>query len=156
MALEVERKFLLPAAPDWLGDHSAQEIEQGYLAIAGDVEVRLRRSDGERLLTVKRGHGEVREEVEVPLTEDQFERLWPLTEPLRIEKRRYVVPLGGELRAEVDVYRGELDGLILAEVEFSSEAAAEAFDLPDWLGREVTGDERYANQTLAQSGGPKR
>jgi adenylate cyclase len=53
---------------------------------------------------------------------------------------------------EVDVYAGDLDGLVSAEVEFASEEAAAAFAPPAWLGREVTGDPRYANRALAVSG----
>lgn len=156
MALEVERKFLLAEAPDRLDDHPAKQIEQGYLAITEDVEVRLRRADDVCFLTVKRGHGEVREEAEVPLAEDQFEALWPLTGSLRIEKSRHVVPLDDQLSAEVDVFKGELEGLVLAEIEFPSESASEAFEAPRWLGDEVTGDNRYSNQELARSGVPER
>ena len=156
MALEVERKFLLPEAPGWLDEHPAKRFEQGYRAITADVEVRLRRADSDFLLTAKRGHGEVREESEVALAEDQFDHLWPLTESLRIEKRRHVVPLEEGLSAEVDVYAGDLDGLVVAEIEFPSEDASRDFDPPDWLGEELTGDDRYANQALARSGAPDR
>jgi adenylate cyclase len=155
MPLEVERKFLLPEAPGWLGDHPSTEVEQGYLVIADAVEVRLRAADGHRLLTVKRGHGEVREEVEIQLSAEQFDALWPLTEGQRISKRRHVVPLGG-LKAEVDVYGGGLEGLVVAEIEFPSQEEADRFQTPDWLAEEVTGDDRYANQTLATEGAPGR
>jgi adenylate cyclase len=151
MALEVERKFRLTEPPEGLGEHPHDSIAQGYLVIADDVEVRLRAADGHRLLTVKRGHGEVREEVELQLSAEQFDALWPLTEGLRLEKKRHRVPLG-ELTVEVDVFEGDLAGLALAEVEFSSEQESQGFDPPDWLGEEVTGDDRYANQTLAKSG----
>jgi CYTH domain-containing protein len=60
------------------------------------------------------------------------------------------------LTAEVDVYEGALAGLITAEVEFSSEEASSAFAPPGWLGREVTGDKRYANRALAVDGLPQR
>jgi adenylate cyclase len=153
MALEVERKFRLPGAPDWLGDHPSIRIEQGYVVIAEDVEVRLRRSDEERLLTIKRGHGEVREEVEIPLSGEQFDALWPLTESRRLEKVRHLVPLD-DLTAEVDVFDAPLDGLTLAEIEFASETESRGFEAPKWLGEEVTGDQRYANQDLARSGVP--
>jgi CYTH domain-containing protein len=56
---------------------------------------------------------------------------------------------------EVDVFEGELAGMITAEMEFDSEAASEAFEAPDWLGTEVTGDERCANETLATRGLPE-
>ena len=67
-------------------------------------------------------------------------------------KTRYLVPLDGGLTAEVDVYEGALDGLLTAEVEFADEAAAHAFAAPAWMGEDVTGDKRYANQRLAVDG----
>jgi adenylate cyclase len=155
MALEVERKFRLPGPPPGLGENPRTAIAQGYLVVGEEVEVRLRAADDHRLLTVKRGHGEVREEVEVQVSAEQFDALWPLTESCRLEKTRFVVPLD-ELKVEVDVFEGVLDGLVLAEIEFSSKEDSRRFQPPDWLGEEVTGDDRYANQELARSGIPDR
>jgi adenylate cyclase len=85
---------------------------------------------------------------------EQFEALWSLTEGRRVEKVRYLVPTeSGEV--EVDVFGGELAGIITAEMEFDSEAASDAFEPPDSLGIEVTGDERHANETLATRGLPR-
>jgi adenylate cyclase len=153
MPPEVERKFLFAGALDWLDRYPSTPIEQGYLAIEETVEVRLRRAGDGRRLTVKRGHGEVRDEVEVELDRDQFDRLWPLTESRRLRKRRYLVPVG-DLEAEVDVFEGPLEGLTTAEIEFASEADAEEFEPPAWLGEEVTDDERFANQNLVRFGPP--
>ena len=58
------------------------------------------------------------------------------------------------MAAEVDVYDGAHDGLVTAEIEFGSVEACERFSPPAWLGREVTGDARYANQSLAVNGRP--
>jgi CYTH domain-containing protein/CHAD domain-containing protein len=149
---EIERKFLVEEMPR--AESAAATIEQGYLALDERGEVRLRRIDGELLLTAKSGHGEVREEVEVPIEPSAFEALWPLTAGRRVRKVRHYVPLGEDLRAEVDVYEGALDGLRTAEVEFDSREAADRFEPPAWLGAELTGDERYANQTLATEGLP--
>jgi len=66
---------------------------------------------------------------------------------------RYFIPLG-DLTVELDVYEGDLDGLVTAEVEFPDEASALAFDAPDWLGRDVTEDPRYGNRVLAVDGIP--
>jgi adenylate cyclase len=153
---EVERKFLVSAKPNWLGDYPATRIEQGYLAIAERAEVRLRRAGDELTLTVKRGHGEVREEVEISLDREDFNELWPLTDGLRLTKTRHMVPLEGELTAEVDVYAGRLEGLVTAEVEFETEAQSGSFQPPDWLGEELTEDARYSNQSLASTGPPMR
>jgi adenylate cyclase len=150
--VEVERKFLVPETPDLTGTDS-DEIEQGYLAIGSDGEVRLRRKGERLLLTAKRGSGISRDEAEVELDREAFERLWPLTEGRRLHKRRHVIP-HGDLRIEVDVYEGELEGLVVAEIEFSSEDEARAFQPPEWIGEELTGDERYLNETLATRGAP--
>ena len=116
---EVERKFLLPAPPDGLTDHPSKRLEQGYLAIdpAGS-EVRIRRKDDETLMTVKTGIGLIRGEEEFAIDRDRFERLWSLTDGRQVVKTRYFVPLEDGLTAEVDVYDGELDGLVTGEVEF--------------------------------------
>ena len=150
--MEVERKFLVPEPPD-LGGTEADEIEQGYLAIGADGEVRLRRKGEHLVLTAKRGEGLSRQEAEVDLDSRRFDELWPLTEGRRLHKRRHVLP-HGDLRIEVDVYEGELEGLVVAEVEFSSEDEARGFEPPGWLGEEVTGDHRYLNETLATQGAP--
>jgi adenylate cyclase len=153
--VEIERKFLVAERPPELDRHPGQRIEQGYLAIAPDgVEVRVRRRDGRATLTVKSGPGHVRTEEELDLDERRFGSLWPLTEGRRVTKTRHEIPLAGDTIAELDVYDGAHDGLMTAEVEFDSEAASERFEPPPWLGREVTGDKRYANQSLALDGRP--
>jgi adenylate cyclase len=151
--MEVERKFLVSDPPD-LDEDTAEEIDQGYLAIGPEEEeVRLRRKGGKLFLTAKRGSGLTRDEAEAELDRDDFEQLWPLTEGKRLHKRRYVIP-AGDRTIELDVYSGDLEGLVVAEVEFPSEKAAGSFDPPDWLGREVTGDPAYLNETLATRGRP--
>lgn len=117
-------------------------------------EVRLRRDGEVPRMTVKRGHGLSREETEVDLSEGQFEELWPLTEGRRVEKTRYLVPIDGDLTAEVDEYLGDFEGLIVVEVEFESEADAHAFEPPDWFGRDVSGEREFSNQRMALEGGP--
>jgi CYTH domain-containing protein len=150
--MEVERKFLVPDPPDLDGTES-DEIEQGYLAVGADGEVRLRRKAEHRLLTAKRGSGLSREEAEVELDREDFDELWLLTEGRRLRKRRHLIP-HGELEIELDVYEGDLEGLVVAETEFASEEEARAFEPPGWIGEEVTGDERYLNETLATRGMP--
>lgn len=149
MAIEIERKFLPSVRPSWLDDLPASEIEQGYLTLGSGSETRIRRIDAAYMLTVKRGGGLAREEYEIELSDAQFRVLWPATAGRRLEKTRHQVGLDHGLVVEVDVYAGHLEGLIVAEVEFLSVAAAAAFESPDWFGPEVTGDERYANHSLA-------
>ena len=153
--VEVERKFLVDARPPDLDAHPRQRLEQGYLAIGEDgVEVRIRSCDGAHTLTVKSAPGLVRVEEEIAIDERRFRSLWALTAGRRVVKSRFLVALGEGLTAEVDDYAERLAGLMTAEVEFPSVEASAAFDPPRWLGAEVTGDERYANRTLALHGAP--
>ena len=154
MALEIERKFLVPTPPEWLPDCDSEHVRQGYLAIEPDgAEVRVRELAGTSTLTVKSGHGETRRECEIPLDDDQFTALWELTSGRRLRKRRHYVEHDGQT-IEVDVYEDELDGLVTAEVEFDSAEASEAFEPIDWFGADITGESDYANQALASSGLP--
>ena len=153
--MEIERKFVLAAAPPRLDAHEHARIEQGYVALDDNgTEVRVRRRGEKRVMTIKSGSGLVRTEEEWPLEAERFDALWPLTEGRRVAKMRYLVPLEHGLTAEVDVYEGPLKGLVTAEVEFADEAASAAFEAPAWLGTEVTGDKRYANRALAVDGIP--
>lgn len=154
MAIEIERKFLLGVLPAWLAECESDPIRQGYLALDGETEVRVREHGDQYTLTVKRGGGLVRAEVEVQLEAERFEVLWPLTEGRRVVKRRYLVP-AEELHFDVDVYEEGLAGLRVAEVEFASVEASESFELPTWLGDEVTEDPRYKNRRLALDGTPR-
>jgi adenylate cyclase len=152
---EIERKWVLDAPPRWPADHIARRVEQGYVALdAAGAEVRVRRADEDLTLTIKSAPGLVRVEEELALSAAQFDSLWALTEGRRIVKIRHLISLADGLTAEVDVYEGALSGLVTAEVEFSSEEASAAFEPPEWLGREVTGDKRYANRALAVDGLP--
>lgn len=153
--MEIERKFLVPELPPGLERWPATRIEQGYLAVGDDgTEVRVRRRDGDAVLTVKGGGGRSRTEEEFGIDDERFARLWPLTEGRRLEKTRHVLAACEGLNIEVDVYSGALTGLSVAEVEFGSEEAADAFEPPGWFGLEVTDDARFKNQRLASEGAP--
>jgi adenylate cyclase len=149
---EIERKFLVAAIPDNPGPGT--RIVQGYLPLTSEeTELRIRRKGDKTVLTVKRGRGLDRGEVEVAISAEAFEALWPLTEGCRIEKTRYELP-HGDATIELDEFGGELQGLLVAEVEFDSRQASELFQEPEWLGRDVTDDPAYANRTLAERGRP--
>ena len=94
VTMEIERKYLVPQAPDDVDTHPSTVVEQGYLAIHDDgTEVRIRRRDGASTMTVKSSGGRTRAEEELELDDATFERLWPLTEGRRIEKVRHVIHL---------------------------------------------------------------
>lgn len=153
-ATEIERKYLLSEVPPWLGECRSERIEQGYLA-AGDDEVRLRRLGDRCLLTVKRGRGLEREEREAEIGAEAFDELWPATEGRRVCKVRHYREADAGC-FEIDVYEGDLEGLITAELEFGSVEEAEGFEAPGWLGPELTGEPGWANRDLAVAGRPDR
>jgi adenylate cyclase len=149
---EIERKFLVSAIPPEAD--GAVPILQGYLPLTSDdAELRVRRKGDATVLTVKRGHGLDRGEEEVAISDEVFDALWPLTEGRRIEKRRYEILHAGAT-IELDEFGGDLEGLLLAEVEFDSTDASERFDPPGWLERDVTDDPAYSNRALAEQGAP--
>jgi CYTH domain-containing protein len=136
---------------------AGERIDQGYVAIGADgAEVRLRRRGSRRFLTTKSGAGLVREELEVELTPEQYEVLWPATEGRRVEKTRRVLDAGDGLAIELDEYAGTLAGLFTAEVEFPDPASAVRFAAPGWFDRDVTDEEAYRNQRLAVRGLPDK
>ncbi|WP_354701523.1 Inorganic triphosphatase [Paraconexibacter sp. AEG42_29] len=152
--MEIERKFVADGVPEAIAQAAGRDLRQGYVAVDEQAEARVRADGDSHVLTIKGGHGLTRTEVELELDAGRFDALWALTEDRRVTKTRHRVDLADGLVAEVDVYSGALAGLVTAEVEFPDEAASAAFDPPAWLGREVTGDKRYANQRLAVDGRP--
>jgi CYTH domain-containing protein len=146
---EIERKFLVRKLPDALASFPHAEMWQGYLVTApGGVQVRMRKAGEKHSLTYKRGRGTAREEREIELSPEQFAVLWPATEGRRLTKTRYDVPHENFV-VEIDIYTGKHEGLIVAEVEFIDEESARDFQAPDWLGQDVSHDDRYSNQLLA-------
>lgn len=151
---EIERKFLIKNLPENLDNFTHYEIKQGY--ISTDPTIRLRQKDNNYILTVKSAGLMKKQEYELDLTEEQFNRLWKKTEGNTIEKTRYIVPLNDNLKAELDIYKGTLSGFMNVEVEFSSTKEAILFDAPDWFGQEVTQDPRYSNSSLSKFGIPSK
>jgi CYTH domain-containing protein/CHAD domain-containing protein len=152
--VERERKFLVDRVPDDLAPSGAVTIRQGYLASGPHRSVRVRDAGSEGCtLTVKAGSGAERTELDVPIQRAEFDAAWPHTEGQRLDKTRQRIPFGDHV-IELDVFGGALAGLVLAEVEFDSVAAMEAFEPPPWFGRDVTDDDRYTNASLALRGRP--
>ena len=147
--MEIERKFLPVHLPEDLERFEMHRIEQGYLNT--DPVIRIRRADDDYYLTYKSRGLLAREEYNLPLNEESYRHLKPKADGRVIEKRRYLIPLDDKLTVELDVFEGDLAPLILAEVEFDSEAAANAFVSPAWLGEDVTYDTHYHNSTMSRS-----
>ncbi|MGH7884656.1 MAG: CYTH domain-containing protein [Thermodesulfobacteriota bacterium] len=154
MSVEIERKFIVIRPPDNLKNYKSEEINQGYIVISEDIEVRLRKKGNKFYQTVKSTGDLKRNEVEIELSEKQFEKLWPLTAGKRLEKVRYEIPNGNNL-IELDIYCGLLNALVTAEVEFETEQESKTFLPPTWFGKDVTRDNRYKNKNLSLKGLPK-
>lgn len=146
--IEIERKFLVS------GDFSPyvikkEKIVQAYLVTGKERTVRIRIKGEKAFLTIKgaaNSHGFSRLEFEYPIPLKDAHAMLEMAQPGRIEKERNYIPYGDHVY-EVDVFYGVHEGLVIAELELQSEE--EAFEKPDWLGMEVTGDERYYNAYLA-------
>lgn len=148
MAKEIERKFLV-TGDDWRQVKGVR-YRQGYLNTNQERSVRVRLTDDQAYLTIKGmtvGATRLEFEYEIP-GQDAQEILDELCERPLIEKNRHKIEHGG-LTWEVDEFFGENEGLIIAEIELESED--QAFEKPDWLGREVTGDPRYFNANLVEN-----
>ncbi|MBO0903208.1 CYTH domain-containing protein [Jiella sonneratiae] len=152
MGREIERKFLV-TGDGWRGlATAAARYEQFYLFAGADRSLRVRIADGRSArLTLKTGRGLSRGEFEYDIPLDDAEALRETALGAVVAKTRHFVPSGGHT-IEVDVYEGALAGLVTAEIELEDEA--ERFDRPDFLGREVTDEPAYLNQTLALAGLP--
>ncbi|MGA9767775.1 MAG: CYTH domain-containing protein [Blastocatellia bacterium] len=152
---EVERKFFVSNPPDLSGLKS-EEILQGYIRTASDcAEVRVRQKGEKYFQTIKSDGGLKRSEVEIEISKQQFDSLWTATKGRRLKKTRYEIPYEG-LTIEMDVYRGGLAGLVVAEVEFVSEDASILFIPPSWFGQELTDDRAFRNKNLAKKGMPSK
>ncbi len=146
MGVEIERKFLL-RGDAWRALGQPVLLRQGYLSSHKERVVRVRIEDGQGVLTIKgRTVGASRGEWEYPIPLDEAtELLDGLCERPLIEKYRRRIAFGQHVW-EVDEFLGANAGLVVAEIELSSED--EAFDKPDWVGEEVTDDVRYLNANL--------
>jgi len=147
---EIEKKFLVKG--DFMPFVSkSTRITQGYLSSVPERTVRVRVKGDKGFITIKgigndSGANRYEWEKEIPLAEVQ--ELLKLCEPGVIDKTRYLVP-AGKYTFEVDKFYGDNEGLTVAEIELDDENAA--FEKPDWLGEEVTGDVKYYNSMLMKN-----
>ena len=148
---EIERKFKVKFLPENLDRKSGVIIEQGYLPDGR----RFRRKGDKYYLTIKKGVGLVRSEIESEISQAEFDEIWPDTAGVRISKVRYKISLPEGLIAELDEFMGELSGHMVVEVEFPNIAVAQSFEPPEWFDEDVTEDETFGNIELAKHGWPK-
>ena len=160
--MEIERKFLikdLHSLPFSIEAYPHRELEQAYLC-TGPV-VRIRKDDEQYFLTYKSKGLMIREEYNLPLNRQAYLHLREKADGRIIQKTRYVIPLeshlspqfrekGVSLFLELDIFKGDLAPLFLAEIEFPDEETARNYQAPDWLGEDVTHLSLYHNSTLSQ------
>ncbi|WP_294736702.1 CYTH domain-containing protein [uncultured Flavobacterium sp.] len=146
---EIERKFLVLNDSYKAESFLEKRITQGYLSSQPERTVRVRIKGDKGYITIKgksNASGTTRMEWEKEITLAEAEQLLAICEEGVIDKTRYEVKVGKHT-FEVDEFYGDNKGLIIAEVELDDEN--EAFEKPEWLGQEVTGDVRYYNAYLS-------
>lgn len=159
--MEIERKFTLKSLPENLDQYSCRHIEQAYLNT--DPVIRVRKEDDDYYLTYK-GRGMLaREETNLDLNEASYYHLRAKADGNIISKTRYLIPLPHPgfkagyptppddytLTIELDVFDPPFAPLVMAEVEFGSREAAEAFMPPDWFDEDVTYNKEYHNSYMS-------
>lgn len=149
--LESEFTFLIKEIPKDLGKYPKKEIKQGYYSDLPSP-LRIRNESGHFTLVKKvplsgKDHSRY-DETTLPIKEEEFDRLWPVCKK-SLEKTRYYYPIG-DLKAEVDIYHGKLEGFSTVEVEFPDEKTREAFVAPEWFGTDITQANWSANSVLSE------
>lgn len=151
MAIEIERKFLVDASllPKLVG---GKKIKQGYLPSSNNTVTRIRLKGDKAFLTIKgennaAGTSRLEFEYSIPPA-DAEQMIRELCQQPVVEKVRYEIPLGGHV-CELDIFGGDNEGLLVAEIELASES--EVFERPEWLTKEVTGDPKYYNSSLIKT-----
>ncbi|MDB5908505.1 MAG: adenylate cyclase [Massilia sp.] len=148
MGVEIERKFLL-AGDGWRALGEPVLLRQGYLCNEPARVVRVRIEGDAAYITIKgKSSGATRGEWEYPIPLGDANELLALCELPLVEKYRRKIEFGGNVW-EVDEFLGANQGLVLAEIELSSED--QAFEKPDWIGKDVTHDSRYYNSNLVKN-----
>ncbi|MBQ8982762.1 MAG: CYTH domain-containing protein [Lachnospiraceae bacterium] len=156
--MEIERKFLikeLPYTSSELQHFPHDVITQGYLCTSPVLRIRQKNQD--YIFTYKSAGLMTREEIEAPLTKESFKQLLTKCDGSIIQKTRYKIPESQtgksdkQLTIELDLFHGELEGLMLAEVEFRSEEEAVKYQAPEWFYLEVTHSNTFHNSTISHS-----
>ena len=149
MGKEIEKKFLI-VSDDWRSLGTGEPYCQGYLNAEKGRTVRVRTINDRGILTIKGpsvGAARLEYEYDIPI-EEAREMLNELCHKPLIEKTRYKVPFAG-FTWEIDEFTGENEGLIFSEIELEYEG--QQFEIPPWVGKEVTDDGRYYNANLIKN-----
>ncbi len=154
--MEIERKFTIRQLPADLDNYPHVKITQAYLCT--EPVMRIRRQDDEYIFTYKGKGLMMREEYNLPLTKEAFEKLLPKADGHVISKTRYQIPINGSsvglssdlnLTIELDLFESP-SNLVMAEVEFPDESSALAFIPPEWFDKDVTDNPAYHNSNMSK------
>lgn len=147
--MEIERKYVIDTPPQDYQQYPCHQIEQAYLCTS--PVVRIRRQDNEYWLTYKSKGLLEREEYNLPLTQEAYDHLLKKADGIILRKKRYLIPIAAtDLMIELDAFEADYQGLMLAEVEFSTKEDALTFVPPEWFGKDVTFSGEYQNSKLSK------
>lgn len=153
--VEIEKKYKVRRLPKALNNYEHKEIEQSYLN-KGGAPIRLRKFiKGGKICCVLSKKVRSQEasfkcmEYNIDLPIDVYEALLAAKEGKTIRKTRYIIPLNGGLNVELDVFHDFFEGVCVAEIEYNSVEQANNYNVPDWLGEELTDSEKLANGYMA-------
>jgi CYTH domain-containing protein len=157
--MEIEKKYIVKDIPMDISLYPSKNMEQGYISTA--PVIRVRKSNDSYVLTIKSKGLMSRQEHEIGIDQEAYDRLLKKIDGSVVSKTRYVIPLTDtegttgnadidkNLKIELDIFTGSYEGLIYAEVEFPSEEAAMSFVPPEWFYKDVTMDGAYHNSALS-------
>lgn len=151
--MEIERKYLVNELPEDLLKYPAVSIEQGYVIVTENKELRIRKREDSFWLTFKQGYGTTRDEIEIGISKEQYHDFNNQLVGSLINKKRINYPYR-KLTIEIDIYKGSLEGLVVAEVEFPSTESMNKFSPPEWFAEEVSSSAEFKNKNLALQGFP--
>lgn len=152
--MEIERKWLIDInnIPYNLNDYKPLLIEQAYISFSPTIRIRKITNKNEYILTIKSASidgGLSRQEYELDISEDQYNKLLKKTEGNILNKNRYIIPYG-EHTLELDVFNGYYKDLTYVEIEFKTVDEANQFVAPNWFKQELTGNKKFTNASLAR------
>jgi len=148
--MEIERKFLIKSIPENQKIEKSIRIEQYYICRDDNKIIRIRKIDDVFNIGIKQGGGMIRFEKEIEISKKDFEELKKLAPDNKIIKTRHIVRYN-KYDIEIDEFDGNHKGLVIAEIEFSSESEAKQFNPPSWFGVEVTNNILYTNSNLSKT-----
>lgn len=154
--IEIEKKYKVKELPKDLEMFQKIEIEQAYLNYGSKPTLRIRKYNKDKyILSYKSRRNTYRDdlsvcdEIELELSKEAYEHLKKKADGRIIYKTRYIVPLSDGLKVEIDRFRDFFDGVCFAEIEFENEEQADLYQIPFWLGEDISNQKRVKNSYMA-------